>query len=182
MMDLDASGGGTAQRFGRAAEWFVASTDGGIHLARVGVIADRAVDLLHMLSDQLDPAVDVVIDSLRDGVRWNGELLALPDVREALGRLRVLLATYGGVEFTIVTPDDQLTLTPELGLIIYARSDRWLFALEGLGLVERASPPNPVWTLDRSALTPVAPLTEALEYASERLALVASPFAMVRSL
>jgi len=177
----EADVGNTAQRFGRAAEWFVASTAGGVHLARIGVIADRAVDLLHLLSDQLDPAVDVVIDSLRDGVRWSGELLALPDVREAIGRLRLILATYGGVEVTIVTPDDQLTLTPEMGLIIYSRSDRWLFVLEGLGLVERATLPSAVWTLDRRALSPIATLTDALESASARLGLVAAPLAAVRS-
>ena len=119
---------------------------------------------------------------MRDGVRWSGELLALPDVREAIGRLRLILATYGGVEVTIVTPDDQLTLTPEMGLIIYSRSDRWLFVLEGLGLVERAALPSAVWTLDRRALSPIATLTDALESASARLGLVAAPLATVRSL
>lgn len=181
-MDLDIEAGGTAERFGRSAEWFVASQDGDVHIARVGVIAERAVDLLHLLADQLDPAVDVVIESLRDGVKWSGDLLALPDVREAVGRLRLLLATYGGVELTIVTPDDQLTLTPELALVIYSRTDRWLFVLEGLGLKERATAPRGVWTLDRGALGAVPPLTDALEHAAERLGLVASPLAPVRAL
>lgn len=181
-MELGAELGGAAERFGRAGEWFVASQEGDVHVARVGVIAERAVDLIHLLADQLDPAVDVVIESLRDGVKWSGELLALPDVRDAIGRLRLLLATYGGVEVTIVTPDDQLTLTPELALVIYSRTDRWLFALEGAGLKERRASPRPVWSLDRRSLAPVPPLTEALEQAADRLGLVASPLAPVRAL
>ena len=181
-MTVDADGGSAAERYERTSEWFVASNDSGVHTARVGVIAERAVDLLHLLADQLDPAVDVVIESLRDGISWSGELLALPDVREAVGRLRLLLATYGGVEVTIVTPDDQLTLTAELALVIYSRTDRWLFLLDGLGVVERAAAPRAVWTLDRRALAPIAPLTEALEQAANRLGLDASPLVPVRAL
>ncbi len=182
MMSVGLDGGSAAERYGRTSEWFVASSDSGVHTARVGVIAERAVDLLHLLADELDPAVDVVIESLRDGIKWSGELLPLPDVREAVGRLRLLLATYGGVEVTIVTAEDQLTLTPELALIIYSRTDRWLFLLDGLGVVERAAAPGAVWTQDRRALTPIAPLTEALEHAADRLGLDAAPLALVRAL
>jgi len=174
--------GNADDRYGRTPEWFLASKDRDVHVARVGVIAERAVDLLHLLADQLDPVVDLVIESLRDGVKWSGELLALPDVREAVGRLRLLLAMYGGVEITIVTADDQLTLTPELELAIYSRTDRWLFLLDGLGIVERASAPRAVWRLDRGALAPIGPLTEALEDAADRLCLEASPLLPVRAL
>jgi hypothetical protein len=157
-MTIDAGiGAELATRFRRESDWFVASRRGSIHVASVGTIGERAVDLLRALAVHLDPAVDVVLESLRDGAVWEGRLLALPDVREAIGRLRLPLAMYGGVELTLVTPEDQLTLTPELAIVIYARSDRWLFLLEGMGLVERAAAPPPVWRPSRLGLERVPP-------------------------
>jgi len=175
MIELTDREGETARRFGRISEWFVTEHTQRVVSARVGAIAERAVDLLHALSLHLDPAVDLVIESHRDGRRWSGELLALPDVREVVGRLRLLLATYGGVEVTMLTADDQLTLTPELALVIYARSDRWLFILEGLGLHERESTPAAVWALNRRALGPIAELSTALDGSAERLGLRCEP-------
>jgi len=58
-----------------------------------------------------------------------GSDMALPDVRDAVARLKVPLSTYGGVEITLFTPEDQLTLTPQIELFIYSRSDRWMYLL-----------------------------------------------------
>ncbi|MES2522247.1 MAG: hypothetical protein V4617_06070 [Gemmatimonadota bacterium] len=164
-----------AFRFRRDNDWFVAGRRGGFFVAQVGTNSERAVDLLPALALHLDPAVDVYIESLRDGRAWHGTSLALPDVREVVGRLRLPLAMHGGVEVAIVTPDDQLTLTPELQIVVYARTDRWYFLLEGMGLVERASPPAAVWTPSRSGLKPVPDVTNVLEAAADRLGLDVSP-------
>ena len=110
---------------------------------------------------------------IRTGTEWVGFDVALPDVRDALGRLRFPLATYGGVELTVFGPDDQLSLTPELLLVIYSRSDRWYYFLDGLGLAERAAPPMPVWTPRRSELPPSPELSVALSVAVARLGLTA---------
>ncbi|HYW31332.1 MAG TPA: hypothetical protein VE869_07480, partial [Gemmatimonas sp.] len=114
-----------ASRFRRDNDWFVAGKRGAFFVALVGTNSERAVDLLPALALHLDPAVDVFIESLRDRLSWQGTSLALPDVREVVGRLRLPLAMYGGVEVAIVTADDQLTLTPELQIVVYARTDRW---------------------------------------------------------
>jgi hypothetical protein len=92
-------------------------------------------------------------------------------VRDAIARLKVPLATYGGVELSLYTPDDQLTLTPQLELYIFSRSDRWIYLLQGKGLEERASLADRSWrsqSWDR-ALAPS--LTAAISAAAERLAL-----------
>ncbi len=162
-------------RFRRDTDWFVASRRSGLYVAQVGTVSERAVDLLPALALHLDPAVDLVMESLRDRKAWQGRSLPLPDVREVMGRLRLPLAMYGGVEIALVTPDDQLTLTPELAIVLYARTDRWFFVLEGRGLVERASLPAPVWNSSRSQLQPVDDLTLALSAAAERLSLSALP-------
>lgn len=175
MAERDVAAADIALRFRRDADWFVTGRSSGLYVAQIGTIGERAVDLLPTLALNLDPAVDLVVDSLRDGMQWTGASLALPDVREVLGRLRLPLAMYGGVEIALVSSDDQLTLTPELLLVIYARTDRWFFLLDGLGLVERASPPPPVWSTSREGLTAVPDLTAALESAAERLGLRVEP-------
>ena len=162
-----------AGRFRPMSDWFVASRDRGVYVARIGTTAERAIDLMHVLAGYLDPAVDVVIDDVRSGTEWLGVDVPLPDLRDALGRLRFPLATYGGVELTLVGPDDQLSLTPELLLVIYSRSDRWYFLLDGLGLSERTEPPAPTWAPSRSALAPSPELAAALTAAAARLGLCA---------
>ena len=63
------------------------------------------------------------------------------------------------MELSVYTGDDQLTLNPYLELFIYARTDRWLYLLEGKGLEEQSrvrdeeledeppalSRPRPIW-------------------------------------
>ena len=164
-----------AARFRRETDWFVARKASGFYVAQVGTVSERAVDLLPALALHLDPAVDMVIESLRDRLQWEGKSLALPDVREVIGRLRLPLAMYGGVEIALMSADDQLTLTPELQLVVYSRTDRWYFILDGMGLVERPAPPPAVWSPSRRRLQPVGDLTVALEAAAERLALSARP-------
>ncbi len=165
--DSDAAG-----RFRRAGDWFVTSTNDGVYTACIGATAERAVDLLHALAMHLDPAVDLYVSDVRTRTEWVGRDLALPDVRDALGRLRFPLATYGGVELTVFTPDDQLSLTPELLLVIYSRTDRWYFLLDGMGLEERASPPRAVWSPHRTELSASPELASSLAAAASRLGLV----------
>ncbi len=170
---MSPAGGEEAGRFRPWSDWFVASDSDGVSVALIGATAERAVDLLHALAVHLDPAVDVAMVDIRTGTEWVGFDVALPDVRDALGRLRFPLATYGGVELTVFGPDDQLSLTPELLLVIYSRSDRWYYFLDGLGLAERAAPPMPVWTPRRSELPPSPELSVALSVAVARLGLTA---------
>jgi hypothetical protein len=175
MADYSTSTADVVSRFRRETDWFVVWKHGEYFGSLVGANSERVVDLLPALANHLDPAVDVFIENLRDRREWQGALLALPDVREVVGRLRLPLAMHGGVEVTIVTPDDQLTLTPELQIVIYARTDRWYFLLQGMGLVEREAPPPPVWMPSRAALQPVADLTAVLDAAAERLGLDSGP-------
>jgi len=148
--------------------------NGEIYEAYIAANAERVVDLFYALSEQLAPAIDVALEDLRSETTWRGESVALPDVRDAVARLKVPLATYGGVEISLYTPDDQLTLTPQLELYIFSRSDRWIYLLQGKGLEERASLADKSWrsqSWDR-ALAPS--LTAAVSAAAERLGLTAA--------
>ncbi len=156
-------------RFRQVQDWFLVRRRGGVHEIFAWAHAERIVDVMHALAAQLDPAVDVCIESRRSGNVWQGELLPLPDVREVLGRLQTPLATYGGVEVAVYTPDDQLTLTATLALVIFARSDRWVYLLEGMGFEERLNAPEPAWDAGASPLGDAPELERALEFAVEHL-------------
>lgn len=156
-------------RFRPVPDWFVASETGGVHALFAWSNAERIVNVLHALAAHLDPAVDLVLESSRDGRTWCGELLPLPDVRIALGRLQSPVASYGGVELSIYTPDDQLTLTQALGLVVYARSDRWVYLLEGMGFEERAKAPAPIWELEGAPLGEAPELDRAIALVVEQL-------------
>ena len=159
------------KRFRSGTDGFTFVKNGEIYEAYIAANAERVVDLFYALSEQLAPAIDVVLEDLRSETTWRGESVALPDVRDAVARLKVPLATYGGVEISLYTPDDQLTLTAQLELYIFSRSDRWIYLLQGKGLEERASLADRSWrsqSWDR-ALAPS--LTAAISAAADRLAL-----------
>lgn len=141
--------------------------------AHIAANAERAVDLLHVLSEHLPPAVDLAIRDRRSKNAWHAIDVALPDVRDAIARLKVPLATYAGVDITVFTSDDQLSLTAELDLYIFARSDRWLYLLQARGLEQYGAVADKGWRgqpWDRSAATV---LSTALSAAAERLSLTA---------
>jgi len=159
------------QRFRPAANEFTFGAEDGVYQAHVAANAERVVDLFHSLAEQLPPAVDLVIEDLRSGRTWRGDALPLDDVREQVARLKVLLARYGGVECTLFTSEDQITLTPHLELYIYSRTDRWCYLLEGRGLEEQAVVHSKSWKQRRAQFPAAAELVNALQTAVERLGL-----------
>ena len=146
-------------------------TPEGFFEAHVAANAERAVDLLHVLSEHLPPAVDVAVTDRRSKVSWQGTDVALPDVRDAIARLKVPLATYAGVDITVFTAEDQLSLTAELDLYAFARSDRWLYLLQARGLERYGAVAEKAWRAQPWDRAPATVLTTALAAAAERLSL-----------
>lgn len=160
------------QRFRPAVDEFTFAERDGHTEARVAASAERVVDLLGVLAEQLPPAVDVRLRDVRTGRRWSGHEVALPDVREAVARLKVPLAAYGGVELDVFTDEDQLALTPDLVLYVYARTDRWLYLLQGKGLVEATRPPLETIPLRPEEYGDAPELSAMLAALAERLGLI----------
>ena len=165
-----------ALRFRSSADWFTHSELDGIHTSIIGANSERAVDLMHTLAWQFPESVSVSISSLRDRKSWWDNACSRTETRDVLARLKLLLAGYGGVEFAIYTNEDQLTLTPELELILYSRTAKWRDRLVKIGLEERAHPPTAVWCADRSRLTPAPELLDSLAVAVKRLGLSPGDF------
>ena len=159
------------RRFRVSTDGFTFEKEDDHYTAHVVANAERVVDLFYTMSEQLPPAVDVVIDDLRSGRSWKGETLPLPDVREAVARLKLLLARYGGVEMSLYTGEDQLSLNPYLELFIYARTDRWLYLLEGKGLEEQSRVRTKSWKTNRQHFPAAPDLVNAVTAAAERLGL-----------
>lgn len=143
----------------------------GVFEAHVATNAERAVDLLYVLSEHLPPAVDFAVSDRRTGASWVGTDVALPDVRDALARLKIPLAAYGGVDLSVYTSDDQLSLTPALDLYAFGRSDRWLYLLQSKGLEQYGAVSGKPWRGQPWDRAPAPALTTAIVAAAERLGL-----------
>jgi hypothetical protein len=159
------------RRFRVSADGFTFSQEEDLYTAHVVANAERVVDLFYTLTEQLPPAIDIVIDDLRSGRSWKSEAAPLPDVREAIARLKNLIARYGGVELSVYTAEDQLTLNPYLELFIYSRTDRWLYLLEGKGLEEQSRLRTKSWKTNRQHFPAAPDLVNAVTAAAERLGL-----------
>jgi hypothetical protein len=159
------------RRFRASSDGFTFSEDDGVFVAHVVANAERVVDLFWTLSELLSPAVDVHIEELRSSSSWKGEALPLPDVRDVIARLRLLIARYGGMEISVFDAEDQLSLNAHLELYIYSRSDKWLYLLEGRGLEERTRLREKSWKMKRQAFPAAPDLMNAVASAAERLGL-----------
>lgn len=159
------------RRFRSGLDGFTFLKEENHYSAHVVANAERVVDLFHALTEHLPPAVDVALEDLRGDRRWHGQDLALPDVRDVIARLKVPLAAHGGVEFSVYSSEDQITLNQHLELFLYARTDQWLYLLEGKGLQQSRSVRTKSWKLKRGEFPPAPELAEALGHAVERLGL-----------
>lgn len=145
--------------------------ESGVYEAHVATTAERAVDLMYVLTEHLPPAVEIAIEDRRTRKAWEGSDVALPDVRDALARLKVPLATYGGVAISVYTPEDQLSITPSLDLYAFGRSDRWLYLLQSKGLEHYGAVSGKPWRAQPWDRSPAPVLTSAVTATAERLAL-----------
>ena len=163
--------GSVWRRFRAGTDGFSFIREDDYYAAHVAANAERVVDLFHALTEHLPPAVDVALEDVRSGLSWKGENIALPDVREVIARMKSPLSTFGGVEFAVYTSEDQLTLNPHLELFIYARTDRWLYLLEGKGLEEQRRVRTKSWKIKRQEFPAAPDLVSGVTAAAERLGL-----------
>jgi len=158
-------------RFRPASDWFVVGQRGPLVECVVWSTGERLLRVFLSLLEHLDAEVDLTLEASHDGGCWRGELRALADVRAALTPLQRPLVTHGGMEVSVYTPDDQLTLTPALTLVIYARSDRWVYLLDAMGFAERSEVPPADWHPERAPRTDAPALRAAIGQVVQRLAL-----------
>ena len=159
------------RRFRASSDGFTFNDEDGVFTAHIVANAERVVDLFWTLIDLLGPTVDLHVDDLRSGRSWRAESLQLADVRDAVARLRLLLARFGGTQVSVYTAEDQLSLNEHLELYIYSTSDKWLYLLEGRGLEEMPRLQPKSWKIKRQAFPAAPDLVNALAGTADRLGL-----------
>jgi hypothetical protein len=162
------------RRFRTSPDGFTFAQEGELWMAHVVANAERVVDLFYILSENLPVSVDVCVEDLRTGRTWKSEDVALVEVREAIARLKSLVGRYGGLEISLYTADDQMTLNPHLELFIYSKSERWYDLLEAKGLEEQPRVQTKSWKTNRQQFPAAPELVSAVAGAVERLGLQAS--------
>jgi hypothetical protein len=162
------------RRFRTSADGFTFLHEEDLWVAHVVANAERVVDLFYILTEHLPDHVDVVLEDFRSGRSWKGEGVILPDAREVIARLKSLLGRYGGLEISVYTGDDQLTLNAYLELFVYARDDRWLSLIETRGLEQQQRVRTKSWKSNRHQFPAAPELVSAAAGAVERLGLHAS--------
>jgi hypothetical protein len=159
------------RRFRTSADGFSFVQEADYYTAHVVANAERVADLFHALLEHLPPAVDVAMEDFRSNRKWKGENLPLTDVRDAIARLKVLVAAHGGVEMAIYTSEDQVTLNPMLELFIYSRTDQWKYILSGKGLDQQRAVRTRSWKLKRHEYPEAPELVKAFASAAGTLGL-----------
>jgi hypothetical protein len=161
----------TPLRFRPSEDLFAFRKEGEVFVAQVSASSERSVELFLALVDQMPLVVDLGLDCVRSRRSYVGEGLGLSEVKEAVARLKAPLVASAGVELTVYTDSEQLSLSPMLDLWVFARSDRWLYLLQGEGLEERAELPARTWSVAREAFTGAPDLVAAVTATAERLTL-----------
>lgn len=151
---------------------FVFGRRRGVFEARIHANADRAIDLFLACFDHLPPALSLDVDDARSGDRWIGAELANDEVRDAVARAKLQVSRTAGMEITVFNEEEQLTLTPNLQVVVYAQSDRWLYLLQGKGLKRLHALPPRSWALRRDEFPPSPDAMRALSAMVLRLRLV----------
>jgi hypothetical protein len=162
------------RRFRTSADGFTFIREDDLWIAHVVATAERVADLFYVVSEDLPAEVDVVLEDLRSGRSWKGEGIALPAVRDVIGRVKSLVGRFGGLEISLYTGEDQLTLNPFLELFIYSRTERWGEILRTRGLEEQQRVRTRSWKVNRKQFPAAPELVSAIAGAVERLGLKAT--------
>jgi hypothetical protein len=157
----------------RSGEGFAFGLHRGLHEAQVAPNAERAVELFVALLEHVGPFGRCVIDDWRTARGWAGEDLATGDVRDAVARARPVLSTHAGVEISVMAGGEQITLTANLMIHVFAPTDRWLYLLHGKGLRRVPRLRRRSWLLARGEFMAASTAQETLAHLVERLQLPA---------
>ena len=154
------------------------ATDTYMVLRRDGLVGTRAlgnaeamVELFLALTAECLPFVTLTVDDWRNDRTWRAEGLPQVALLDAFYPLRVPLIGAGGVEFTLDTDGDQLTLSAHLEVVTWSRTDRWLYLLDRAGLRERPRVRGRLWRPDRNAFPPAGTLTAGVDTLVRTLAM-----------
>lgn len=147
-------------------------------LRRDGLIGTRAlgnaeamVELFIELIPEFPNLFTLVVDDWRQQQAWRAEGVSQAALLDAMYTLRVPLIGAGGVEFTLESAGDQLSLSAHLEVVTWSRTDRWQYLLDRAGLRERPRVRGRLWRPDRGAFPSANVLSAGVRTMADSLAL-----------
>jgi hypothetical protein len=158
--------------FRSGADGFAFGERDGLYEAQLVSNADRTVELYLAILEHFAPAVTLRLDDWRSGQRWGAEALGLTDVRDAVARVKHALAAHAGTEVSVISAQEQATLTANLEIFVFADTDRWLYLLQGKGLRRLVSLRRRSWRLQRGEFGAADAAASAIAITVERLGLL----------
>lgn len=145
---------------------------------RDGLVGTRAlgnseamVELFLELVSEFPNLFALTLDDWRNRRVWRAEGVTQSALLDAFYSLRVPLLGAGGVEFTLESAGDQLSLSAHLEVITWSRTDRWLYLHDRAGLRERPRVRGRLWRPERGAFAPAGTLTAGVKTFVTALAL-----------
>jgi hypothetical protein len=133
--------------------------------------AEAMVELFIDLVPEFPNIFSLTIDDWRNDLVWRAESVTQSALLEAFYPLRVPVIGSGGVEFTLVAEDEQLSLSAHLEVLTWSRTDRWLYLMDRAGLRERPRVRGRLWRPARGTFPPASTLSAGVLAVARSLAL-----------
>lgn len=133
--------------------------------------AEAMVELFLEMVPEFPNIFSLTVDDWRNQQSWRAESVTQAALLDAFYTLRVPLIGAGGVEFTLDSVTDQLSLSAHLEVVTWSRTDRWLYLLDRAGLRERPRVRGRLWRPARGAFPPANTLSAGVRTFAKVLAL-----------
>jgi hypothetical protein len=159
------------RRFRDVADTFVVLRRDGLIGARAVGNSEAMVELFIELIPEFSSLFALTIDDWRSSRVWRADGVTQNAMLDAFYGLRVPLVNAGGVEFTLEAPHEQLSLSAHLEVVIWSRTERWLYLLQRAGLREQSALRGRLWRPDRGAFAQAPVLTDGVRTMADSLAM-----------
>ena len=131
--------------------------------------AEAMVALFLDLVPEFPGMFTLVVDDWRRDRLWRANDVTQGSLLDAFHAVRIAVIHAGGVEFTLQSDDEQLTLSAHLEVVTWSRTDRWLYLLDRAGLRERPEVRGRLWRPARGAFAPSEAVSAGLDTLVETL-------------
>lgn len=145
------------------------TTDAYAVMHRDGLVGTRAlgnaeamVALFLELVGEFPGMFSLHVDDWRDDAAWTAGEVTQAGLLDAFHAIRVGVISSGGVEFTLTSAEEQLSLSAHLEVVTWSRTDRWLYLHDRAGLRERPSVRGRLWRPKRGAFPQSEAVTSGL--------------------
>ncbi len=147
-------------------------------MRRDGLVGSRAignseamVELFVEMVPEFPNLFSLTVDDWRNQRTWRADGVTQAALLDAFYTMRVPLIGAGGVEFTLDSGSDQLSLSAHLEVVTWSATDRWLYLLDRAGLRERPRVRGRLWRPARGAFPPATTLSAVVRTFVKSLAL-----------